>query len=262
MITTNNGQTNADYGITKDSLFDGELKCLQATVGYRFSVDSVLLAHFVNVRERDRILDMGTGCGIIILLLIYRWGKLIEEIVGIELQQNLASLAKRNLQINGFTNTGRIIEGDIKDILRLVPCESFDSIVCNPPFFPHCSGRHNANLEACLARHQVLANLDDFLLAATQTVRNKGSVYFIYPAVQVGKFIELLGKHRLAVKRLQFVYSYPQKDVDARLVLIECAKNGGDGAKVCPPLYIYLEKDGDYSDEMQNFYKRNSVLHQ
>jgi tRNA1Val (adenine37-N6)-methyltransferase len=255
-------QTPVDDATTNDSLFDGELKCLQAAVGYRFSVDSVLLAHFVNVRERDRILDMGSGCGIIVLLLLYRWGKLITEVVGVELQQNLASLAKRNLQINGFLNTGRIIEGDIKNILKLVPCESFDTIICNPPFFPHRSGRQSANLEACLARHQILATLDDFLLAATRTVRNKGSVYFIYPAAQIGTFIALLSKHRLVVKRLQFVYSYPQKDVDARLVLIECAKNGGDGAKVCQPLYIYDKKDGEYSDEMQNFYKRNSVLHQ
>lgn len=258
----NNGHPPANDGITKDSLFDGELKCLQSTVGYRFSVDAVLLAHFVTVRERNRILEMGSGCGIIILLLLYRWRKLIAEVVGVELQQNLVVLANKNLQINGFSNTGRIIEGDIKDILRLVPGESFDTIICNPPFFPHGSGRQSSNTEACLARHQILATLDDFLLAAAQTVRNKGSVYFIYPAMQIGTFITLLSKHRLAVKRLQFVYSYPQKDIDARLVLIECAKNGGDGAKVSPPLYIYNEKDGDYSEEMQNFYKRNIVLHQ
>ncbi|MDK9707743.1 MAG: methyltransferase [Desulforhopalus sp.] len=251
----NNGQFIADEGISRDSLFDGDLQCLQTTAGYRFSVDAVLLAHFVRVRERERILEMGAGCGIIILLLLYRWGPLIEEIVGIELQKSLVSLARKNLEINGFTSTGRIVEGDIKDILRLLHNKTFDTIICNPPFFPHGSGRQSSNPEACLARHQILASLDDFLLAASQAVRNKGSVYFIYPATQTGTFVASLEKFQLTVKRLQFIYSYPQKDGNARLVLIECTKNGGDGAKICPPFYIYQKKDGDYSPEMQKLYK-------
>jgi tRNA1Val (adenine37-N6)-methyltransferase len=243
--------------VSKDSLFGGDLQCFQSTKGYRFSVDSVLLSHFVNVREKDRILDLGTGCGIIMLILLYRWGKRISDIVGVELQHNLASLARKNLQANAFASCGRIVEGDIKNLASLVAPESFDTVVCNPPFYGHGSGRQCSNDEARLARHQILAGLEDFLFASTLAVRNKGVVYFIYPAGQIATFIALLDKHRLAVKRLQFVYSYPQVNGDARLVLIECSKNGGCGTNILAPLYIYFEKNGGFTEEMQLLYKNN-----
>ena len=260
MATFSSTEDETEGQISEDSLFGGDLKCFQATKGYRFSVDSVLLSHFVSVREKDRILDLGSGCGIIILILLYRWGNKISDIVGVELQHNLARLARKNLQVNGFQATGKIVEGDIKNLASLVAPESFDTIVCNPPFFGHGSGRQSSDEEACLARHQILANLDDFLLASALAVKNKGTVYFIYPAGQIATFITLLGNHRLEVKKLQFIYSYPQMNNDARLVLIECSKNGGGGANILAPLYIYTEKNGVYTEEMQNLYKKNNCL--
>jgi tRNA1Val (adenine37-N6)-methyltransferase len=246
--------------ISQGSLFEGDLQCFQASEGYRFSVDAVLVAHFVEVREKERILDLGTGCGIIMLILLYRLTAKIGEIVGIEVQQNLADLARKNLQANNFESCGQIVEGDIKKLKSLVKPESFDTVVCNPPFYGHGSGRRSANLEARLARHQILANLDDFLLASSLALKNKGSVYFIYPAGQIGTVINLLGNYRLAVKKLRFVYSYPQAQHDARLVLIECRKNGGSGVQVLAPLYIYQKKNGDFTEEMQSFYRKNNDL--
>ncbi len=260
LATIRSAENVKEEQISEDSLFGGDLKCFQATKGYRFSVDSVLVSHFVSVRENTRILDLGSGCGIILLILLYRWGKKISEIVGVEFQHNLASLAKKNLQANGFQTTGKIVEGDIRKLSSLVAPESFDSIVCNPPFFGHGSGRQSSSEEARLARHQILANLDDFFAASALAVKNKGTVYFIYPAGQIGTFITLLGKHRLQVKKLQFVYSYPQMKNNARLVLIECSKNGGGGANILAPLYIYSEKNGAFTEEMQDFYKKNICL--
>lgn len=244
---------------TQDSLFDGDLICFQHAAGYRFSVDSVLIAHFVEVRKDDRILDIGTGCGIIMMILLYRWGSMIRGISGIEIQQSLADLAVKNLKANGFENKGRVVAGDIKNILELMPAESFDAVVCNPPFYQCGSGRQNDNMEAKLARHQLLASLDDFLLAAAAAVRNKGAVYCIYPADQVSRFIVLAGKYKLEVKKLRFVYGYSQDNDGARLVLIHCIKNGGIGTRILPPLYVYREKNGAFSDEIQNFYKKNIV---
>ncbi len=243
--------------VSADSLFGGDLKCFQAIQGYRFSVDAVLISHFVRVRDKDRILDLGSGCGIIMLILLYRWGKRISEIVGIEFQHNLAGMAMKNLQVNDFQTTGKIVEGDIRNLASLVSPESFDTIVCNPPFYSHGSGRLSSNDEARFARHQILANLDDFLAASALAVKNKGTVYFIYPAGQIATFIALLGNHRLRVKKLQFVYSYPQMNSDARLVLIECSKNGGGGANILAPFYIYSEKNRAVTEEMQNLYKKN-----
>ncbi len=253
-----NAEHHKKIGLSRDSLFDGNLKCCQSASGYRFSVDSVLIGHFVKVRDGDRILDLGTGCGIIMLLLLYRWGSRMSNILGVEIQRNLADLARKNLTANDYQGIGRVELGDIKKLSAFISPESYDTIVCNPPFYSPGSGRKTENLEARLARHQILATLDDFLAASTLTVKNKGSVYYIYPAGQIGTFISLVDKHRLAVKNLQFVYSYPQTDSDARLVLIECRKNGGSGVKILPPFYIFREKNGAFSPEMQNFYTKNS----
>jgi len=260
LITSGTLEDQGEAKVSQDSLFDGDLTCFQAEKGYRFSVDSVLIAHFVKVRENDRILDLGTGCGIILLILLYRCGFQISEAVGLEIQQSLADLARKNLYVNGFETCGRIIEGDIKNLANLLAPESFDIIVCNPPFYEQGSGRPSSSHEARFARHQILANLDDFLRAATLAVKNKGMVYFIYPARQFGAFVSLLSKHRLEIKRLQFVYSYPQNNQEARLVLIECRKNGGCGVKVLAPLYIYLKKNGALTEQMQFFYNRNVCL--
>jgi len=258
--TFSNAEDVTEEQVSADSLFGGDLKCFQATKGYRFSVDSVLISHFVSVREKDRILDLGSGCGIIMLILLYRWGKRISDIVGIEFQHNLVSLARKNLQVNGFQTTGKIIGGDIRNLASLVAAKSFDTIVCNPPFYSHGSGRQSSNEEARLARHQILADLDDFLAASALAVKNKGTVYFIYPAGQIATFITLLGNHRLQVKKLQFVYSYPRMNNNARLVLIECRKNGGGGANILAPFYIYSEKKRAFTEEMQNFYNKNICI--
>lgn len=251
-------ENHTNVTLSRDSLFDGDLKCCQSTSGYRFSVDAVLIAHFVRVRDKDRILDLGAGCGIIMLLLLYRWARRISRIVGVEIQQGLADLARKNITVNGFGDKGRVELGDIKKLSAFISPESYDTIVCNPPFYSPASGRKTENFEARLARHQILATLDDFLAASSLTVKNRGSVYFIYPARQIGTFISLVDKHRLAVKTLQFVYSYPQAGSDARLAVIECRKNGGPGVKILPPFYIYRRKNGAFSPEMQNFYTKNS----
>lgn len=261
MTTRSSREHEKQHPLSGDSLFGGDLKCFQATAGYRFSVDAVLIAHFVNVREKDRILDLGTGCGIIMMLLLYRWGRRIGEIVGVEIQQNLANLAEKNLIANGFEGNGCVTTGDIKNLSAFISPESYDTIVCNPPFYSPGSGRRNTHVEARLARHQVLATLEDFLAASALAAKNKGTAYFIYPAGQIGTFISLIGEHRLAVKKLQFVYSYPHAGNDARLVLIECIKNGGPGVKILPPFYIYHEKNGTFSGEMQSIYTKNSGLH-
>ncbi len=241
---------------TQDSLYDGHLQCWQAAEGYRFSIDSVLISHFADIKKNDKVLDLGTGCGIIMLILLYRSMSKICEIVGVEIQHDLATLAKKNLQINGLANKGKIIEGDIKNLSALICPESFDMVVCNPPFYGKATGRQSSNREACFARHQILAELDDFFRATSLAIKNKGIASFIYPAGQVASFMKSIEKHRLEVKKLRFVYSYPHTKQDARLVLIECCKNGGSGCHVLPPLYIYQRKNSVLSEELKEYYKK------
>ncbi|MGB3211987.1 MAG: methyltransferase [Desulforhopalus sp.] len=250
--------TDVDDTISRDSLFDGDLICFQRQNGYRYSIDSVLVAHFVAVRQNDRILDLGTGIGIISLILMYRWRDRIREIVGIEVQDGLAELARKNFHINKMENKSRILQGDVKEIKTMIEPESYDRVVCNPPFYSETSGRISKNQEARLARHQICASLEDFLRASSFAVKNGGTVTCVYPAETIAELIIIAQRNRLEVKKLQFIYSYPHKTATARLVLIQCLKNGGVGTEILPPFYIYYEKNGGYSAEMQELYKRNN----
>jgi tRNA1(Val) A37 N6-methylase TrmN6 len=243
------------HNVTEDSLFDGDLILFQNKSGYRFSIDSVLIAHFLKLHIGDRILDMGTGCGVIALILLYRWASLVEEVSGIELQASLAKLAQANYHSNNFSNHGKIIEKDIKNILDAVAPESYDKVICNPPFYSCSSGRMSANKEANMARHHVLASLLDFLKASASVVKNRGDVFFIYPAESIAECIIFAQKVRLELKRIRFVYGYPHKINMSRLVLLQFKINGAAGSEVLPPLYIYHEKNGSFSKEMQRFYQ-------
>ncbi len=234
-----------------DSLFDGKLVCIQHKGGYRFSVDAVLLAHFIEPHKDDRLLDLGTGCGILPLILLFRYSAYNLSCVGIEMQPGLAGLAQKNFMENGF-GAASIIEGDIRNISSLVKEESFTQILCNPPFYPAGSGRVSRSREAALARHQHCGGLVEFLRAARFALVNRGRASFIYPAERSGEFIVAARDEGLEVKRMRHVYGYPGQS--ARLTLFSCVKNGRVELEVLPPLYIYTEKNGAYSDEVMQMY--------
>ena len=252
MITKNNSTLGSE--ITDDSLFDGKLTCLQYVNGYRFSIDAVLLAHFFTPRKGAKILDMGTGSGVIPLILMYLHGSRISSIDGIEIQPDLARLAAENFKLNGFADTCRAVEGDICSILSIFEPESFDHIFCNPPFYKNNSGRQNLNDQARIARHQISATIDDFSAGCAKVLKNKGDAIFIYPAENMNELLSALGKVRLMPKKLQIIYSYPAENQTAKLILVQCKKNGGQGISVLPPFYIYESKHGDYSEKMRALY--------
>ncbi len=241
--------------VTRDTLFDGMLTCLQHRDGYRFSIDSVLLAHFIAPAKGDDILDLGAGCGILSLIIAYRWGSILHSITGIELQAPLAYLARQNIALNGFQDLCRIITGDVKTLPQHVNPESFTKVICNPPFYQKGTGRTNKNKETLLARHQISGSLEDFISVSAAAVKNGGSTYFIYPAEGLTELLFLAQKHKLEPKQIMLVYSYPHPDKSARLVLVKCMKNGGRGVEIMPPFYVYNKKNGDYSQQMENFYR-------
>ena len=230
---------------------------MQHRDGYRFSIDPVLLAHFVRLGKEEKILDLGTGCGIIGLILLYRFSSSIISLTAFEIQKGLAGLAKENCEVNKFQQQMRVVEGDLRNIKQVVQPGLFSTIVCNPPFYAVGSGRKSQNKEAEIARHQVFCTLPEILSAAEISVKNRGKVYLVYPADALGRLLVELRKKHFAVKRLQLIYSYPDQTGKARLVLVEAVKNGGEGMDVLAPFYIYNEKNGAYSEAMQQFYKAN-----
>ena len=243
--------------ITRDSLFDGDLVCYQNRSGYRFSIDSVLLAHFCKNWKNASILDLGCGCGILGLVLTYRNRQNISELVGIEYQQSLVQLAEKNIKINKLESCFRVLHGDYKNIKRFVEAESFTHVICNPPFYQVGSGRPSKQQEAYLARHQVAAKPVDIARAIYFALKNKGTASLVYPAEQAAELISVLINLKIQPKVLQPVFSYPEAK-EASLIMLECRKNGGTGLKIRRPLFIYQEKHGSYSREVEKMYVRKN----
>lgn len=249
-----NVQDAANNDVTCDTLFARRLYCLQHRHGYRFSLDAILAAHFSIPAPDAKILDLCCGCGVIALICLYRWQSRITNVTCLELQEGLAGLAERNRSLNGFEAQMRVVQGDLRRILDLFEPESFTQVVCNPPFYPQKSGRPCLDEESFVARHQVHCTLTEVVRAAAAVVKNRGRAIFVYPASNLELLLAACSIHALTLKRLQIIYSYPDLTAPARLVLLETIKNGGPGAQVLPPFYIYERRSGPYAPAMRRLY--------
>jgi tRNA1Val (adenine37-N6)-methyltransferase len=237
---------------TKDTLFDGDLHCAQYENGYRFSLDPVLLGHFVQPKPGQRFLDLGAGCGIVSLILCYRWPEI--HLTALELQSRLSSLIEHNIQQNKLEERIQALCGDLREIDTLFEPESFDQVICNPPYGSVGSGRRNPDEEQAIARHEIQCGLDDVVQAISFCLKNRGRASVIYPADRAAGLIHVLKASRLEPKRMQIVYSYPGSS--GKLVLVEAVKNGGEELAILPPFYVYTQQEGEYSPEMARLYKK------
>lgn len=244
---------------SQDSLFNGELVCYQHKHGYRFSMDAVLLAHFSLSLHRATVLDLGCGCGVLAMILLYRKNDEIFQIHGLEYQHSLAKLAKQNSRANGFTDKFTINVGDYRKLSHTFQPESFTNVICNPPFYSLGKGRTSAHEEIYLARHQVKGSLAELAKNVFFVLKNKGVLTIIYPAEQFAELLSTFLKYKLQPKRVRLVYSYPEV-THASLVMVELKKNGASGMKVASPLFIYVRKNGPYSDEVALMYHSNSDI--
>lgn len=231
---------------TEDTLFHGKVAVKQYKNGYRFSIDAVLLTGFVRVKPGERVLDLGCGCGVIPLILAHRYQAL--KIMGCELQKDLASLAKENVQANGLEDRIQIFYGDMRDLTQQETSGAVDLMVCNPPFYPAPSGRINQNTQKAVARHEIGIELPELLGVVKSILKKGGRFYLIYPAGHLVRLLALLRKFNLEPKTIRMVHS--MVDRSAKLTLV-CAKAGANpGLTVKAPMIIY---DGQkrYTSEVQ-----------
>lgn len=238
--------------LTEDTLFGGRLRCCQPKDGYRFSVDAVLAAHFAMPKPGQRVLDLGSGCGVIGLILAHRFADV--TVSCLEFQDDLADLAEVNGRLGGFGDRFGVVRGDVRAIAELVAPESFDLVVSNPPYGGKDCGRLSRSDQAARARHELHGEIDDFVRAAAFAVKNRGRVVFVYPARRSNALLTALQARRLTPKRLQPIYSYPEA-AHACLVLVEAVKNGGEQIDILAPFYIYSHRNGDYAPAMQALYE-------
>lgn len=236
---------------TRDSLFGGKLTILQPRKGYRFALDAVILAGLCVPRKSDTIVDLGTGCGVVPLILSYR--KEGKFIYGVEIQESLAEFATRNVAINGMEDHVKIIAGDMRKVSEYFSHGSIDMVVSNPPYRKIKTGRINPDVEKAQARHEVLGSLLDVFKAAGYLLKPLGRLVVIYPAFRLAHLCVQAIFHNFAPKRLTPIFSSPGEE--AQLVVLECRKGGGEELKIAPPFYIY-DKSGEYSPEMTKLYKK------
>ena len=241
---------------THDTLFSGAISCRQPKDGYRFSLDSVLLAHFARPSSGARLVDLAAGCGIIGLIALYRHAD-IASCLAVEAQEELVFLARENFRDNGYGDKAEVIHDDVARIRELVPAQSADLVFCNPPYYQPGHGRESKSPGQKNARHQ-RTPLAAFIEAAAWCLGKGGQAAFIYPAGQVAGLFAACDVARLAVKRLRFVHSYPGATATRALVL--CRKEGGAGLLAMAPLYVYEEKNGRYSPEVIRMYGGNPAM--
>jgi len=233
-----------------EDLLKGRLKVIQKKGGYRFSIDAVLLADFTRVKKKDVIADLGTGCGVIPLILSRKAEK--SRICGIELSAAAADMALRSIRLNGLDEKISISHGDVRTIKILYPAETFDLVVTNPPYGRPNSGRINPSKDVAEARHEIAGSLDDFLAAAAYLLKYGGRFSLVYPAKRLADLMEGLRKRGIEPKRMRTVHS--RQGEAAKLVLLEGIKGGGVEMEIMPPLYIY-GNDGGYTAEVEAMYK-------
>lgn len=239
---------------TVDRLFHDQLCCIQPKDGYRFSVDAVLLAGFCRLRKNDSVLDLGTGCGVLSLILALRQPQVC--FAAMDLQPELVAIARRNVEQNGFGRRIQVMQGDLRQPETCFPAGSFSHVVCNPPYYQPTRGRKNANPGRTMARHGCTATFEQVASALAWFVTTGGRVSMVAPAAACAVLVAALKMEKIEPKRLRPVYGYPGegKNAGARLVLIEGMRNGGPGLEFLPPLYIFQEKNGPYTEEMAVFY--------
>ncbi|MCX5902365.1 MAG: tRNA1(Val) (adenine(37)-N6)-methyltransferase [Proteobacteria bacterium] len=232
-------------------LFDGRLKLFQKPKGYRFSVDSVLLGDFARERAAGRVIDLGTGSGVLAVIL----SKLaaVREIVGIEVQEDLAALAQKNISYNECGDRVTIIRADIREIKKKFPAGSFDAVISNPPFYPVKSGLLNEDSGKAVSRHELHGTLADFLSISAYLLKISGAFLTIYPCSRLGDLIEEMRKATLEPKTLRFIH--PKFEEPANLVLAEGIKGAGRQALVLPPLTLY-DADGGYSRQAREIFRK------
>ncbi len=234
---------------TIDEMFDGSLRVIQKKNGYRFSLDAVLLANFVPAFKDCSILDIGTGSGIIPLILSRKTPA--GKITGVEIQEDLAEMARRNAGINGLENKIVILREDFRKLKNYFSASSFDLIVSNPPFYQVNSGRINPHPQKATARHELMGSLSDLIKISHYLIKPSGRVIYIYPAARLADIIFNLRAKSLEPKILRMVHS--RIDSPAKLALIESSKGGKSELKVHRPLFVY-QKDGKHTEEVNGFY--------
>ncbi len=232
------------------------MKIIQNKNGFCFGIDSVLLSDFAKeIKNGAKCVDLGTGTGILGILLCAKTN--LSQIIGIEIQEEVAEMANRSIILNNLESKFKIININLKEIknnkINYLEKNSFDYIITNPPYKKLNTGKINENEKKLISRHEITASLDDFIEVANYLLKDKGTIFMVHRPERLADILEKMRKEKIEPKEIKFVY--PKINEEPNLILIKGVKNAKPFLKINKPLYIYNE-DGSYTDEILNIYNK------
>lgn len=240
---------NLKPGERLDDLQRNHFQIIQNPRRFCFGMDAVLLSGFAKAKAGARVLDLGTGNGIIPILMAAKTEA--EHLTGLEIQPESVDMAKRSVLLNDLTERVSIVEGDIKSASGLFGAAVFDVVTCNPPYMPGQHGLVNSDQAKALARHEIACTFEDVVREAGKLLRPGGTFYLVHRPFRLAEIISTLLTYKLEPKRMRLVY--PFADQEPNMVLLEACRGGNSRMRVEPPLIVYKEP-GVYMPEIYEVY--------
>ncbi|MCX7780869.1 MAG: tRNA1(Val) (adenine(37)-N6)-methyltransferase [Negativicutes bacterium] len=234
-----------------DDLIINNMKIIQHGRDFCFSLDAVLLAHFASLRPGWSAVDLGTGTGVIAMLLAARGAG---RVTGVELDQAAAAMAERSVRLNGLGTKVAIVRGDMRELKHVLPAGVWDLVVCNPPYRPVGQGYLNDNERHAAARHELTASLDDVLAAARYLVKYRGRFAMVHLPERMAEILKAMSLQGIEPKRLRLVQ--PRRGKKPNMLLVEGVRGARPGLDVLPPLEVY-GPDGRYAEEIIAYYSKS-----
>lgn len=236
-----------------DDLQINGLRIIQNPKCFCFGIDAVLLANFVTLKKNAKVIDLGTGTGIIPILVA---GKdPLCHIVAVEIQEQMAEMATRSVKLNGLQDRISVLNMDLKKIPSVLEANSYDSITVNPPYM-HAEGLINPNDNKAISRHEVMCNLEDVLHVASKLLKFRGSLFMVHRPQRLVDIMCLSRQYKLEPKRIQFIQSSYNKKPN--LLLIEFRKSAQPELLFLDPIIIYDEA-GNYTEKVLDIYSKTSL---
>lgn len=234
-----------------DFLEQWNKKIIQKDKGFCFGIDAVLLADFASVKNGDTVFDLGTGTGIIPLLICSKCN--VKKINALEIQSEVADAAARSVKLNYLEEKISVLNEDIKNVRKNFSANSANVVVSNPPYMKTLQGNVNPYEEKAISRHEILCTLEDVADSASYLLNTGGKFFMIHRPERLAEICDAFKKAKLEIKRLRFVH--PDANKNATMVLIEAVKKAKSGIVVEPPLFVYKDKNV-FTDEINRIYKR------
>ena len=242
--------TDLKEGERLDDLGRKGYRIIQNPEAFCFGIDAVLLTGFAKIKEGARVVDLGTGTGIIPILLEAKTEA--AHLTGLEIQEESADMARRSVGLNGLDEKISIVTGDIKEASALLGRSAFDVVTCNPPYMIGNHGLTGENDKKIIARHEVLCSFDDVAREASALLKPGGIFYLVHRPFRLVELFGTMTKYKLEPKRMKLVHPFVEKEHN--MVLIEAKKGGNSRIEVESPLIVYKEP-GVYTDEIYDIYK-------